>query len=220
MEVDDFLPLSGLQHLIFCERQFALIHVEQLWAENALTTSGRVLHERADLPGQSRSRDVKTVRALPIRSARLRLSGRADVVEFRREAAPDGREIWRPFPVEYKLGRPKTGGADEVQLCAQAICLEEATGLEVPRGALFYGKTRRRKEVEFTPPLRARVVAAANRAHELFDARLTPLATRHKGCDSCSLLDLCLPHVTANRALGGSGGSDLARCAELQEDFL
>jgi CRISPR-associated exonuclease Cas4 len=217
MEVDDFLPLSGLQHLIFCERQFALIHVEQLWAENALTTSGRVLHERADLPGQSRSRDVKTVRALQIRSDRLRLSGRADVVEFRREAGPDGLEIWRPFPVEYKLGRPKTGGADEVQLCAQAICLEEATGLEVPHGALFYGKTRRRKEVEFTPQLRARVVAAANRAHELFDARLTPLATRHKGCDSCSLLDLCLPQVTADRAHGD--GVDFTRCAELQEDL-
>jgi CRISPR-associated exonuclease Cas4 len=208
-----------MSHLIFCERQFALIHVEQLWSENALTTSGRVFHERTDLPGQTRSRDVKTIRALPIRSERLRLSGRADVVEFRRETVPDGLEIWRPFPVEYKLGRPKTGGADEVQLCAQAICLEEATGLEVPRGALFYGKTPRRKEVEFSPLLRARVVAAANRAHELFETRLTPLATRHKGCDSCSLLDLCLPHVTGDRDRVHDSAVDLTRFAELQEDL-
>src|SRR4051812_35438852 len=123
MEVDDLLPLSGLQHLIFCERQFALIHVEQLWAENALTISGRQLHERADLPGQSRGAAVRVARALPLRSDRLRLAGKADVVEFHREAA-DGRELWRPFPVEYKRGRPKPGGADEVQLCAQALCLE------------------------------------------------------------------------------------------------
>ena len=119
--------------------------------------------------------------------------------------------------MEYKLGRPKTGGADEVQLCAQAICLEEATGQEVPRGALFYGKTRRRKEVEFTSQLRARVAAAAIRAHELFDARHTPLTTRHKGCDSCSLLNLCLPQVTADRGLGI--GVDLNRFALLQEDL-
>ena len=146
------------------------------------------------------------------------MSGRADVVEFRRETGPDGLEIWRPFPVEYKLGRPKTGGADEVQLCAQAICLEEATGLEVLFGALFYGKTRRRKEVEFSPMLRARVVAAANRAHELFEARHTPLATRQKGCDSCSLLDLCLPDVTGDRNRAHDV-VDLTRFALLQKDI-
>jgi CRISPR-associated exonuclease Cas4 len=218
MEVDDLLPLSGLQHLIFCERQFALIHVEQLWAENALTISGRQLHERADLPGQSLGASVRVARALPLRSDRLGLAGKADVVEFRLEAAPDGGVIWRPFPVEYKRGRPKAGGADEVQICAQAICLEEMLGLEVPRGALFYGKTRRRKAVEFTPALRSRVEAAARRCHELFDARVTPRVARHKGCDHCSLLELCLPAVTGPPAHSAIDPTSPARWAELPED--
>ena len=195
MEVDDLLPLSGLQHLIFCERQFALIHVEQLWAENGLTISGAQLHERADLPGRSLGASVRTARALPLRSDRLGLSGKADVVEFHRESAGGG-VVWRPFPVEYKRGRPKSRGADEVQLCAQAMCLEEMLGLDVPRGALFYGETRRRKPVDFTPTLRSRVEAAALRCRELFEARVTPRAVRHKGCDRCSLLEACLPGVT------------------------
>src|SRR4051812_27370601 len=157
MDVDDLLPLSALQHLVFCERQFALIHVEGLWAENALTISGRQLHERADLPGEARGASVRVARALPLRCDRLRLAGKADIVEFHREVADDGTALWRPFPVEYKRGRPKPGGADEVQLCAQAVCLEEMLGVAVPFGALFYGKTRRRKPVEFTPGLRERV---------------------------------------------------------------
>ncbi len=198
MEVDDLLPLSGLQHLIYCERQFALIHVEQLWTENELTISGRQLHERADLPGETRRADVRVVRALPLRSLRLQLAGKADVVEFHREVVSNGAVLWRPFPVEYKRGRPKTGGADEVQLCAQANCLEEMLDLEVPRGALFYGTTRRRKPVEFTAALRARVAEAARRCHQLFDARQTPRVARHKGCDRCSLLDLCLPGATGS----------------------
>lgn len=220
MEVDDLMPLSGLQHLIFCERQFALIHVEQLWAENALTISGRQLHERADLPGESRGASVRVARALPLRSDRLRLSGKADVVEFHRETGDAGVILWRPFPVEYKRGRPKTGGADEVQLCAQAICLEEMLRLEVPRGALFYGKTRRRKTVEFTPVLRSRVESAARRCHELFDARVTPRVARHKGCDRCSLLELCLPGVTGEPADSPARSTSQARSVELPEDLL
>ncbi|MDG3002830.1 CRISPR-associated protein Cas4 [Paludisphaera mucosa] len=214
MEVDDLLPLSGLQHLIFCERQFALIHVEQLWAENALTISGGQLHERVDVPGVTSGAAVRTARALPLRSDRPGLGGKADVVEFHREKMGDGWIVWRPFPVEYKRGRPKTRGADEVQLCAQALCLEDMLGLDVPRGALFYGETRRRKEVEFTPSLRSRVEAAALRGRELFDARITPRAARHKGCDRCSLLDLCLPGVT------GAPPETTARTryAELPED--
>jgi len=219
MEVDDLLPLSGLQHLIFCERQFALIHVEQTWAENALTISGRQLHERADLPGQSLGASVRVARALPLGSVRLRLAGKADIVEFHREGGADEIAVWRPFPVEYKRGRPKPGGADEVQLCAQAICLEEMLGLDVPRGALFYGRTRRRKPVEFTPLLRARVEAAARRCHELFDARVTPRVARHKGCDRCSLLDVCLPAVTGPSARPAADPLASARVAELPEDF-
>jgi CRISPR-associated exonuclease Cas4 len=120
--------------------------------------------------------------------------------------------------VEYKRGKPKTGGADEVQLCAQAICLEEMLGLEVPLGALFYGKTRRRKVVEFTPALRSRVEAAASRCRELFDARITPRVARHKGCARCSLLEPCLPGVTGTPAYSPSDPMPRARYAELPED--
>jgi CRISPR-associated exonuclease Cas4 len=217
MEDDDLLPLSGLQHLVYCERQFALIHVEQLWAENELTISGRQLHERADLPGQTFGA-VRVARALPLRSDRLRLAGKADVVEFHRERAPDGSDVWRPFPVEYKRGRPRPGGADEVQLCAQALCLEEMLGLEVPRGALFYGTTRRRKPVEFSPGLRHRVEAAARRCHELFESRLTPRVARNPRCDRCSLLELCLPDVTGDPARTALNVSALARSVPALED--
>jgi len=198
METDDLLPLSGLQHLIYCERQFALIHVEQLWAENPLTISGRQLHDRVDLPGESFGADVRIARAVTLRSDRLQLAGKADVVEFHRETGADGNVLWRPFPVEYKRGRPKAGGADEVQLCAQAICLEEMLGAGVPKGALFYGTTRRRKPVDFTAELRSRVEAAARRCHELFRSRTTPRVARDKRCDHCSLLELCLPAVTGD----------------------
>jgi CRISPR-associated exonuclease Cas4 len=218
MEVDDLLPLSGLQHLIYCERQFALIHVEQLWAENELTISGRQLHERADLPGQSCGTAVRVARALRLRSDRLQLAGKADVVEFHREVGPDGRELWRPFPVEYKRGRPRPGGADEVQLGAQAICLEEMLGVDVPRGALFYGTTRRRKPVEFTPKLRARVEAAARRCHELFDARMTPRVRRNPCCDRCSLLALCLPDVTGDPVRTSLDLPELIRSTPTAED--
>jgi CRISPR-associated exonuclease Cas4 len=218
MEVDDLLPLSGLQHLAFCERQFALIHVEQLWAENALTISGRQFHERADLPGRSTGPAVRVARALPLRSGRLGLAGKADVVEFRREAGPDGDELWRPFPVEYKRGRPGSGGADEVQLCAQAICLEEMLSLDVPRGALFYGRTRRRRPIEFTPALRSRVEQAARRCHELFDARTTPRVPRDRRCDRCSLLALCLPDVTGSPIWRAPEPGDLARRNPSLED--
>ena len=216
METDDYIPLSALQHLIFCERQFALIHVEQIWAENALTISGRQLHERADLPGQSLGPSVRVARALNLRSDRLRLSGKADVVEFHRESSPGGL-LWRPFPVEYKRGRPKTGGADEVQLCAQALCLEEMTGLDVPRGALFYGTTRRRKPVDFDDALRGRVAAAAARCHALFDARATPPAIRDRRCERCSLLDLCLPGVTADPHSGTVDPTDSRNFAHTSE---
>ena len=158
---DDLLPISALQHLLFCERQAALIHLEQLWAENTLTVQGRHLHERVDTaPGESRG-DVRFARALPLRSLRLGLVGRADLVELHRipadaaEAGEPGASlpgvpgVWRPFPVEYKRGRPKPHHADLVQLCAQALCLEEMLGTPVPAGALFYGETRRRHDVAF-----------------------------------------------------------------------
>lgn len=206
---EDLLPLSALQHLLFCERQCALIHVEQVWAENPFTVEGRHLHERADQgPGESRG-DVRIARALPLRSLRLGLSGRADVVELHRLAAADlaqGAEIpdlagrWRPFPVEYKRGRPKQHRADEVQLCAQALCLEEMLGVSVPAGALFYGQTRRRLDVPFDTVLRQLTEEAAARLHRLIAAGITPPGVREPKCDQCSLLEICMPAAPAKSA--------------------
>jgi CRISPR-associated exonuclease Cas4 len=190
-ELDDALPISGLQHLAFCPRQWALIHLEQAWMENRLTAEGRLLHERADLPGQSRRHDLRTVRGMLLESRRLRLTGRADVVEFRPE----------PFPVEYKRGKRKPTDCDLVQLCAQALCLEEMLGWSVPRGAIFYGEPRRRLEVDFTADLRTRTVALATTMHSLYTARETPAAQPGKHCRRCSLVDLCLPQATAQASV-------------------
>lgn len=191
---DDLLPLSALQHLLFCERQCALIHVEGLWAENRLTVEGRHLHERADSGSAETRSGVRTVRSLHVRSLRLGLVGRADVVEFHADASGGPA---RPFPVEYKRGKPKQNDADRIQLCAQALCLEEMLGVAVPAGALFYGTTRRRLDVAFDDTLRAVVEAGAFRLHALVTSGITPHAVRAPKCDSCSLLHLCLPDALA-----------------------
>jgi len=211
---DDLLPLSALQHLLFCERQAALIHVEQLWAENPLTIQGRQLHERVDSAlGESRG-DVRIARALPLRCLRLGLSGKADLVELHRisedDVEPGAGEpgavlpgvagTWRPFPVEYKRGRPKPYHADEVQLCAQALCLEEMLGTPVPAGAIFYGQTRHRHDVRFDDALRRETEEAAARLHRLFASGVTPPPVREPKCDQCSLIDLCLPAAPAHSA--------------------
>lgn len=190
-ELDGALPLSGLQHLAFCPRQWALIHLEQAWAENRLTSEGRLLHEKADLPGQSRRHNLRIVRGLPLASRRLGLTGRADVVEFRPEA----------FPVEYKRGRRKPDDCDLVQLCAQSLCLEEMLGQSVPCGAIFYGEPRRRLEVEFSPQLRARTETLAAEMHRLYQSRETPPAKPGNYCQNCSLVNICLPHATAESTI-------------------
>jgi CRISPR-associated exonuclease Cas4 len=210
---DDLLPLSALQHLLFCERQCALIHVEQVWVENPLTAEGRHLHERVDA-GQAESRGgVHIARGIPLRSLRLGLSGKADLVEFHR--LPEGQAgavlggrpgTWRLLPVEYKRGRPKAHRADEVQLCAQAICLEEMLGANVPVGALFYGETRRRQEVTLDAALRALTEATAERLHQLVKSGVTPSPVREPKCDRCSLLEVCMPGAPAK-----SAGTYLAR---------
>lgn len=198
------IPLSGLQHLQFCARQFALIHVEQVWIENSLTLEGRQLHERVDESGSESRRDVRIARAVPLRSLRLGISGRADVVEFHRDpagavlAGVDGS--WRPFPVEYKRGKPKSHRADEVQLCAQGLCLEEMLRTPVQSGALFYGTTRRRVEIEFEQELRELVEASARRAHELVASGVTPRALWAPKCEQCSLFEACQPKVVARSA--------------------
>ncbi len=208
---DELLPISALQHLAFCERQWALIHLEGAWAENQLTAEGRVMHDRAHEPGMESRRDVRISRGLRLRSLRLGLSGIADVVEFRRcgrrddarmnneRVLPDGVRLagvsglWSPFPVEYKRGRPKSGPFDEIQLCAQALCLEEMLGVAVPIAALFYGKPVRRFEVALTNSLREETERLAIRIHELMRLGVTPPPIYEKKCDSCSLFALCMP---------------------------
>lgn len=190
---DDLLPLSALQHLLFCERQCALIHLEQIWVDNRLTVEGTHLHEQADSGLQESRGDLRITRALPLRSLRLGLSGRSDVVEFHRI----GEGAWRPFPIEYKRGRPKSHRADEVQLCAQALCLEEMLEVPVPAGALFYGQTRHRLDVPFDAELRSTTEEAAARLHRLMASGITPRAAREPKCDQCSLLDVCMPAAPA-----------------------
>jgi CRISPR-associated exonuclease Cas4 len=204
---DDLLPLSGLQHLLFCERQWGLIHIEQQWEENRLTAEGRVLHDRVHDAGTDSRVDSVTARGLPLRSWRLGLSGQADAVEFQRaeEGPPMGARLvgrdgwWRPFPVEYKRGKPKANACDEVQLCAQALCLEEMLGVRIEGGALFYGTNRRRKEIPFDDGLRSQTEALAGRMHELYAARATPAAVYAKKCERCSLMGRCLPAALSKR---------------------
>lgn len=191
---DDLLPLSGLQHLLFCERQCALIHIEQAWAENVLTAEGRIMHERVHKEGRESRGDVRIEYAMPLRSLRLGLIAKADVVEFHRNTeCPDN--IWQPFPVEYKRGKPKKDNYDKVQLCGQAMCLEEMLGVEIPAGALFYGKTRRRQDVDFDIVLRRETEDAAKRFHELVDSGHTPKPVYKKKCGNCSMYDLCMPKI-------------------------
>lgn len=202
-EEDDLLPLSGLQHLTFCERRWALVQIEGLWEENRFTAEGRLLHERAH-SGEIESRPgVLVRRTLPLRSFRLGISGQADIVEF--EPTRDtgngvplaGRNgLWQPFPVEYKRNRDRAGSnAFSVQLCAQAMCLEEMLGIAVPAGAVFDGTKRRRSPVEFSTELRRIVEHTAARMHELYGLRLTPPPVYTSVCEKCSMLELCQPRA-------------------------
>ena len=184
------VPISALQHWLFCSRQCALIHVERLWAENWLTAEGRVLHERADGARTNQRGPLRILRTVELSSDRHGLHGVADVVELR-----EGY----PFPVEYKRGRPKAHRADEVQLCAQALCLEEAFGNEIAAGALFYGQRRRRTAVNFDAGLRALTVVTAEAVRSALTAGTVPAASYEpKRCDACSLFDLCRPKRLSN----------------------
>lgn len=185
---EDLQPLSGLSQLLFCERRWALIHLERLWADNLFTVEGTVMHENVDEGPSGLREGVRIARALPLRSLRLGLTGRADVVEFPPSPEP-------PFPVEYKRGKPKLDPSDEAQLCAQAMCLEEMLAVTVPRGALFYGQPRRRTVIEFTPRLRSVVEQAAARIHQLSRSGTTPSGKYEKKCRGCSLFDLCMPRA-------------------------
>lgn len=195
---EDYLALSGVQHFCFCPRQWALIHIEQQWTENLLTVEGGILHERAHERGfLERQGELYVTRAMPVSSARLGVSGVLDVLEWRRDEAGiplRGREgLYRPVPVEYKHGKPKEGDEDRLQLCCQAMCLEEMLGTDVPQGFLFYGETRRRESVELGQALRGRVEEMLRQMHEYYARRYTPRVKPRKACRSCSLKETCLP---------------------------
>ncbi|MBI2719081.1 MAG: CRISPR-associated protein Cas4 [Rhizobiales bacterium] len=185
----DPIPLSALQHAIYCLRQAALIHVERLWEENRFTAEGRVLHGRVHGPGQRKLKGVRRVTGLHVASRRLGLAGVADLVEFKMAAGGE-----TPFPVEFKRGKPKLHRADEVQLCAQGLCLEEMFGRAVPEGALFYAETKRRVVVPFDAALRALTETTAAQLRDLFASRLTPPAEyQPRKCGACSLIEQCRP---------------------------
>lgn len=192
MDDDALIPLSALQHYLYCPRQCALIHVEQLWAESRHTAEGRLLHDKADKPKMERRKGVRTVTAMPLAQPQLGITGVADVVEF--HMGDDAAE--RPYPVEYKRGRPKAHQADEVQLCAQALCLEHMLNCQIPEGALYYGETRRRTVVPFDEALRALTCQTIEATRAMVASGRTPSATYSATlCDNCSLLDLCQPHL-------------------------
>lgn len=200
----DLIPLSAVQHMLYCPRQCALIHNEQQWADNQFTVEGSILHERVDSGTRERRSGVTTARNVALRSQRLGLAGVADVVEIH----PGNR----PYPVEYKRGRPKGHRADEVQLCAQAMCLEEMLEVSVPEGALFYGQSRRRKVVPFDPELRELTRAVAYQTRVMLSRGETPLpAYEGRKCSACSLQTVCQPRMPRQ---AGSVVEWLARALE------
>jgi CRISPR-associated exonuclease Cas4 len=197
----ELLMISSLQHIVFCERQWALIHIEQIWQENVLTIEGKQMHENTD-SGLSESRpELRIERSLRLRSLKLGLTGVADVVEFHREVR-EGKVFWQPFPVEYKRGKKRPDVADEVQLCAQAICLEEMLGIDIPRGAVFYGQPRRRTQVEFGNELRARVAELCQHARQMIETGELPPPRLGSHCKNCSLLNECMPKITDSTEKG------------------
>lgn len=194
---DDYLMLSALQHCAFCLRQCALIHLEDAWTENLFTAEGLAMHEKAHKEKFESKKGVKIEQGMLLESKKYGLKGKADMVEF--HAGKDGESV--PFPVEYKRGKEKPDNRDKVQLCAQALCLEEITGKAVEKGALFYGKTRRRCDVAFDQALREETIALIAKLREMLRSGITPRAVYSKKCDTCSLNDLCLPKSLAR---GGS----------------
>lgn len=197
---EDYLQLSGIQHFLFCRRQWALIHVEQQWAENGLTTDGMLFHSRVHDEKQTELRgNVLSVRGMRISSRELGISGTCDLVEFQR-----GKEgitlqgyngLWGVIPIEYKRGRFDISDADAAQLCAEALCLEEMLCCQIPYGELFWGEKHRRERVIIDDSLRKKTYDAIMEMHQYFEKGYTPKAKKRKGCDNCSLKDICLPDM-------------------------
>lgn len=197
---DDYLMISGIQHFKFCRRQWALIHVEQQWAENEHTVVGELMHKKAHDPYLIEKRnDVLIVRALPVSSRSIGISGECDIVEFHK--CDEGiklighRGLYSVYPVEYKKGKPKESDEDKLQLAAQAMCLEEMFLTQIPEGALYYGETRRREVVEFTEEIRNQVKSIFEEMHGYYERKYTPKVKTTKACLGCSLKDICLPKL-------------------------
>ena len=197
---DDYLMLSGLQHFAYCRRQWALIHIEQQWAENERTIDGQIFHQKAHNAGSTEKRgNLIITRGLTVKSAELGITGICDIVEFHKSeqgiklSSYEG--LWKPYPVESKTGEPKDYNADELQLCAQAMCLEEMLLCEIPYGSLFYGKNKRRTQVDFTCELRSQVKDMLEEMHELWKKGYTPNVKMKKGCNACSLKEICIPKL-------------------------
>jgi CRISPR-associated exonuclease Cas4 len=203
---DDFLPLSALNDLLFCARRCALHRIEGVWTENVHTTEGTLSHRRVhDAEKHEASRDgTRAVRGLRLRSERLRLIGVADLVEFRPV----------PFPVEYKRGKRRRWDNNDVQLCAQAICLEEILGQAVPMGAIYHVKSGRRREVTLDDPLRRKTEDAARRLHELVASGVVPGPVLHPKCKQCSLYGLCMPELLSDKAAFRTAAADMFRVAK------
>lgn len=196
---DNFIQISALQHYVFCPRQCALIHVEGVWRENVHTVRGDILHEKVDTDTYETRGTLKTVRGLRMHSARLGIVGRADVVEFRE--AKHGSGTLEAMPVEFKSGQPKENISDKVQLCAQALCLEEMLNTSVKRGAFFYGRIRRRVHVEIDNELRKQTEEIIAAVHDMASRKYVPVAKYMEKCKSCSLLDICQPKAMNERKL-------------------
>ena len=195
---DELLMISGIQHFCFCRRQWALIHIEQVWEENIKTVEGNIVHELChDEDFVEKRKDILIVRGLRVSSHNLGVTGQCDVVEFYLSdsgANLSGRKgLWQPFPVEYKRGKSKSGDEDRLQLCCQAMCLEEMLCVPIREGALFYNETHRREKVVFEDVLRDKVKSMLGEMHEYYDRGYTPKTKPKSGCNSCSLKELCLP---------------------------
>jgi CRISPR-associated exonuclease Cas4 len=185
---DDLLSISALSHYIYCKRRCALVHIEHAWVENRFTAEGRVMHENVHDQIMENRKDMRIERGIPLRSLALGLIGKADLVEFHKHG-----KMWMPFPVEYKRGKPKPEDCDKVQLCAQAICLEEMLNVQIPEGALFYGKTHHRLAVSFDEELRQETIMIAEQLYSFIAQGKTPMPIYAKKCESCSFVDICIP---------------------------
>ena len=192
---DELISISALAHFYYCKRRCALIHIEQLWDENRATAEGRIMHEKVHEQDRESRGSVRIEYGLPLRSLKLGLIGKADVVEFHRL----DKDTWQPFPVEYKRGKPKVDHCDLIQLCAQAMCLEEMLSVPVLKGAIFYGRTRRRLDAALDDTLRKETEDTAEKTRDLIASGQTPPPVYEKRCESCSLMGECLPKTIQKR---------------------